>query len=108
MERYSQKFGRLILQTPEFFLGLPIEGSLQSALRQVNPGIYRNFVNKAEYLFEVSHESQNYLGKPVGMIVKLSQLEMSEAHVRSLFLKIIPDFPIHSHPLYLFPIFNGI
>ncbi len=89
----------------QLFLGAPIEGAFASVFNCANPDLLLTFVkNDSDYLSTIVYGPKTYLGKSLGVIYELAQLELSEAHLRSLVKKLFPDFPSESLTLYLIPI----
>lgn len=87
------------------FLGFAVDQLYVDKLAQVNPHLLETFIQKdGEYLSEVQHNEIRFLGKHVGKIVALPQLELLEANIYSLLKKMVPDFPYEEAPLYLFSI----
>jgi len=87
------------------FLGFPVNPSFAAQLSLVNPDIVRYFVKQnGDYLIEISHFNQLYLGKYIEGIASFSQLELLETHIHSLLKKLTPDFSCQEVPLILFPV----
>lgn len=85
------------------FLGTPLEGQLQIALQQVDPHLLSTFL-KEDYLQKATLDKQVFLGKALDTVAALPQLELSEAHLRSLLKRLLPDYPVESLSLHLLPI----
>ena len=85
------------------FLGAPLKGQLQIALEGVDPHLLSTFL-KEDYLQKSSLSGQIFIGKTLETVAALPQVELSEAHLRSLFKRLLPDYPVESLSLQLFPI----
>ncbi|MCE5318940.1 MAG: hypothetical protein LLG04_16450 [Parachlamydia sp.] len=89
------------------FLGTPLEGQLQIAFERVDPQLLTTFM-KEDYLQKTSQKTtlgnQVFIGKTLETVAALPQLELSEAHLRSLLKKLLPDYPVESLSLHLLPI----
>lgn len=57
-----------------------------------------------EYLNEFSYKGMRFLGKGLGSMISLSELELIEKNIYSLLKKVVSQFPYEEVPLYLFPI----
>lgn len=91
----------------QLFLGFPVDDLYSKQLDQVNPNLVKAFIQENEdYLTETHYNEMRFIGKVVGEIIALPQLELLEQNVYSLLKKIVPDFPYKEVPLYLFPIKN--
>lgn len=86
----------------QLFLGIPLEGDLLSLYGSLNPKLLELFLG--DYLRTVTFQKREFLGKAMGMVSTLPQIELSEAHLRSLLSKLFPQYPVHNFPLYLIPI----
>jgi hypothetical protein len=88
------------------FLGFPVDALYELQLAQANPNIVALFVQKTndEYLREIFHNEIRFLGKNIGKMTSLTQLELLENNIYSLLKKLVADFPYDEIPLYLFPV----
>lgn len=84
------------------FLGVKVTQLLHKELEAI-PEEKRAILinNQGEYLH--SHEDSNglYLGKPITLPHSIKDLELTEAHILSLFHRLIPQFDTHHNPLQL-------
>lgn len=89
----------------QLFLGFPVDELFAQALDKVNPNVIAQFIqDEDDYLQEITHNEMKFLGKPIGKMIALPQLDLLEANIYSLLKKLVQDFPYEEVPLYLFPI----
>jgi len=89
----------------QLFLGFPVDAIYASELEKVNPNLVSQYVQDSDdYLREVIQNELRFLGKNIGKIITLSQLELIEANIYSVLKKLVPDYPYEETPLYVFPI----
>lgn len=86
----------------QLFLGAPLKGQLQIALEGVDPHLLSTFL-KEDYLQKTTLYGQVFMGKTLETIASLPQVELSEAHLRSLFKRLLPDYPVESLSFHLLP-----
>lgn len=79
----------------DLFLGIHIDVELKTALSLANPHLVALFLTGGDYLSELSHENQHYIGKPLPPSPTLSQLESIEIHLLSMIKKLAPHYPFH-------------
>lgn len=84
------------------FVGHPVDGNLERALRKLDPDHVSLYLGSEGYLQEVESSGHKFWGKKVGAELDFEALSMSEAHVESLLRKLLPDY--HFKELLLFPI----
>ncbi|NGX43693.1 MAG: hypothetical protein K940chlam7_01993 [Chlamydiae bacterium] len=93
----------------QLFLGFPVDALFEKEIEKINPNVVAQFIQKeGDYLRDITHDGMRFLGKNVGKIIVLPQLEMLEANIYSILKKIVPDFPYQEVPLYLFAIEDNI
>lgn len=85
------------------FLGAPLAGQLKIAFDQVDRSIISSFLNE-DYLQKTVSGDQVFIGKTLEAVTALTQLELTEAHLRSLLKRLLPDYPVESLSLHLLPI----
>ncbi len=89
----------------DLFLGFPVDPLYQAALSKANPKIVAQFIQGSDdYLKEVVHGNMRFLGKNIGKMISLAELELLEKNVYSLLKRLVSEFPYEEAPLYLFPI----
>lgn len=89
----------------DLFLGFPVDPLYQAALSKANPKIIAQFVQgSGDYLIEVLHRDMRFLGKNIGKMITLAELELLEKNIYSLLKRLVSEFPYEETPLYLFPI----
>ena len=89
----------------QLFLGFPVDTLFSQEMEKANPNVVAQFIQKeGDYLREIFHNDMTFLGKEIGKIVSLPQLELLEENIYSLLKKVVPEFPYQETPLYLFPI----
>lgn len=89
----------------DLFLGFPLESSFIQELNAVNPNIKSLYIQEgSEYLQQITHEGQAYLGKVIDKMVNTESLELYEANILSLIQKIVPNYPYSGLTLVLFSI----
>ena len=86
------------------FLGFPVSASYSEALAKIDPQIIKMFIsdNEDSYLNEVTFEGTQYIGKYVGEVAALSELELLQQNIYSILNKMIPNHTCESVPLVLF------
>ncbi len=86
------------------FLGFPLSASSSQALAQINPQLMKMYISDQEdsYLNEVTFEGATYIGKYVGEIATVSELELLQQNIYSILNKMIPNHTCESVPLILF------
>ena len=83
----------------ELFFGFPIEQDLERLLRKSTPQILRIFIdNKSEYLHELIHEEKRYLGKFLGEMATIDDLELIQSNIYSIVKRIAGECDFSSHP----------
>ncbi len=86
------------------FLGIRVDDALDQALADVNPHLLDHLVkNGSDYLHETTLENQRYIGKNLGRISEIENLDLLEANIYSLLKKLLPDYPFEPTSLVLFP-----
>lgn len=90
----------------QLFLAFPSTLSYQAALAQVAKPVRSLFIQNVdgEYLQEIIHEGQVYLGKQMGSCVDLAKLESMQMHIYSLLKRLVADFNYKEHPLIVLAI----
>jgi hypothetical protein len=89
----------------QIFLGFHLSTSYQECLRETPLPVRSLFIqDNGEYLAQINYEDSSYLGKSLGPLVELQNLELLEANVYSLLRRLVPDYPYERHPLILLPI----
>ncbi|MFQ5728768.1 MAG: hypothetical protein ACE5GN_00205 [Waddliaceae bacterium] len=89
----------------QLFLGFPVDILYSQEMEKANPNVVAQFIRKeGDYLREISHNDMKFLGKEIGKIISLPQLELLEENIYSLLKKVVPEFPYEEAPLYLFPV----
>ena len=75
------------------FIGLAIDEELATAIGKVDSKLYAYFVNstKEEYLCEVEHSGQKFVGKFFPSPMKLKKLAVLEENVISIIRKILNE-----------------
>lgn len=91
----------------ELFLGFPVDPLFAVALGKTNPFAVKQFLGGGDYLTDLTHNDMRYLGKFLGKISTLPQLELVENNVYSLLKRVVPNFPYQETPLYLFTIIHA-
>lgn len=86
----------------QLFLGIAIDQEIKLHLEKVSPFLKNALIqDNSDYLHEIEVDTVTYLGKKIGKLVYLHQLEMSEKNVRSLLQKLLPEYP-QTKPLMIF------
>ena len=90
----------------QLFLAFPSTSSYQVALAQVAEPIRSLFIQNSdgEYLQEIFHQDQVYLGKQLGSCVDLTRLESLQMHIYSLLKRLVADYDYKEHPLVVLAI----
>ncbi|CUI16034.1 conserved hypothetical protein [Candidatus Protochlamydia naegleriophila] len=90
----------------QLFLAFPSTSSYQVALAQVADPIRSLFIQNCdgEYLQEIVHQGQVYLGKQMGVCVDLAKLESLHMHIYSLLKRLVADYDYKGHPLVVLAI----
>lgn len=85
------------------FLGFPVSASYSEALRKIDPQIMKMFVsdNEDSYLSEITFENILYIGKYVGEVITVSELELLQQNIYSILNKMIPNHMCLNVPLVL-------
>lgn len=84
------------------FLGVPLEGQFQVAFDGADPILLSTFLN-AEYLEKTAFNGQIFIGKRLETVAALPQVVLTEAHLRSLFRRLLPDYSMESLSFTLIP-----
>jgi hypothetical protein len=88
----------------QLFFGVPLTEDLEKSLGQVSLKFREVFIQPTEeYLREITHRDQRYIGKFIGDFADLPQLELAETHIYSILSKLVPNYPFKSLPLIVFP-----
>lgn len=86
----------------ELFLGYPITGALEQELGRVNPALLPLFTQGGdEYLVDLQVEGVRYLGKHLGPMSDLGELELAERNIVSLMKRLLPTYPFQEQSLTL-------
>jgi hypothetical protein len=92
----------------QLFLGIKINESLSTHLAKANPNLLALLIqDESIYLQKISHQENDYIGKYVGNLVSLAQLELIELNILSLLKKICPDCPTQGFSVILFSSLNN-
>lgn len=84
------------------FLGFCVTREFSAALDQVNPGLKTLLLEGGEhYLQEHQMADARYLGKNLGEMTDLTELELVEKNIYSLLQRLVPSFPVEEYPLTL-------
>lgn len=87
----------------QLFLGVEIDDNLSNMLAKANPRLLELLIqNEPIYLQRASCQRKDYLGKYVGDLISLSQLELIELNIMSLLKKISPEYTPQPFSLVLF------
>lgn len=89
------------------FLGFPIDDEFSNHLNGVDPKILKIFIRSdtSDYLRELEHRGQRFIGKEVGPISDINILPLLQTNIYSLLKKIVPSYPCENIALTLFPFF---
>ena len=82
----------------KLFLGFCIDDIFQHELKKTNPYLISLLIGKEEYLEQISSNGKCYLGKYLAAFPTVDQLEISEKHLLSLLLKLVPQYPFPNNP----------
>jgi len=75
----------------QLFLGLKIDENLEAELKNTNPNLVEYFINSTdEYLHEIEHQGERFLGKFLGNIVELAHIPLIENNIHSIITKLTP------------------
>lgn len=86
----------------ELFLGFPITGSLEQELGRVNPALLTLFTQGGdEYLVDLYVEGTRYLGKHLGSMSDLGELELAGRNIVSLMKRLVPSYSFQEQSLLL-------
>lgn len=87
----------------QLFLGVEIDTDLAELLDKANPRLLDLLIqNEPIYLQKTAYNDREYLGKYVGDIVNLPQLELIELNIMSLLKKISPNYSPKEMSIILF------
>lgn len=82
----------------KLFLGIPSNEALQKELARANPCLRSLFMGGGDYLTEITHSQQRYIGKPIPLSIPVNQLENLEEHILSLLRKLTPEYAFSKNP----------
>lgn len=83
----------------DLFLGFLVDANLDSLLKNINPNVGKFFINNSsDYLHEISYKSRRYIGKFIGEMSSLEDLDLCYANMESIFRKLIPDYALSANP----------
>ena len=86
----------------KLFFGFEVEASLEDALSKANSHAVQLFINNSsEYLHEVFHNGNRYIGKFIGEISSPSELELLQANIYSITKKLVPNYDFNLNPAVL-------
>lgn len=84
------------------FLGFPVDPLFAEKLKKANPALLNAFIQEGgEDLCEINYRQMRYIGKRLGSIISLDNLELLEKNIYSFLKRLVPDFPYEEAPLYL-------
>jgi hypothetical protein len=87
----------------QLFLGTPIQSTWKEDLN--NSSLFPIFVKNSDpNLYKISHQGQQYLGKPAGRITEVSSLDLLEQNIFGLLKKILPELQKELTPFFLLAI----
>lgn len=91
----------LIVLNVSLFLGLPVDAAYEKALAKIDPQVRELFISNAKesYLNQVTVDDVCYLGKFLGDIAYVPELELLEKNIYSILNKMIPNHSCESIPL---------
>jgi hypothetical protein len=90
----------------DLFLAFPVNSEYRSNLDLVPEGIRSLFIQNKnkDYLQSFDHEGQSYLGKNLGSLVDLRDLDSAYSNLISLLQRLIPDVPYEHKDIQLLAI----
>lgn len=91
----------------KLFLGYLIDACYEKHLSKANPQLLSLFTSpNGEYLHQLLHQDQNYLGRFLPSPHSLSDIELLKPHIFSLLKRLAPDYTYENSQLWLFPVVN--
>ena len=82
------------------FLGVENTRELETLINKANPHAVSIFINNdSEYLQKCIYQNKLYIGKIMSVPTELSNIDLLEANIESLFRKFIPEFSLSTFPL---------
>lgn len=89
----------------QLFLGFPVDALYAAELDKVNPNLVSQYVQESDdHLREIIQNEMRFIGKNIGKIITLPQLDLIENNIYSVLSKLVQDYPYDETPLYIFPI----
>ena len=91
---------RFFLYQTILFFGLPIDSTLDSLIKKIDPEISSIFIGGIDspYLSIIEHQGERFIGKYAGEIALLDELELLQTNIFSLLDKIFPEFSVIDRP----------
>lgn len=85
------------------FLGFPVNDSYSQLINALDSNVKQLFISEnGLYLEEVFFEGKCYIGKSLGIVTNLEDLELLEKNIYSILSKFIPRYTHEDFPLVLF------
>jgi hypothetical protein len=83
------------------FLGLRLDASYEKSLAEMDPRLRELYISDQpeSYLNQIVLNNISYLGKSLGEIIYISDLELLEKNIYSILHKIIPGHSHENRPL---------
>lgn len=92
------------MYSARLFLGFAVDPIFAEKLEKANPALLKEFIqDDGDYLCEIHHRQLHYIGKQLGHIVSMDQLELLENNIFSFLKRLVPEFPYEETQLYLIP-----
>lgn len=89
----------------ELFLGLKKDRDLDQLMAKIPEELKTLFFSKqGGYLQQLQIKDEVYLGKYLGSVVDVSELDLCIANVTSLFNKFIPEYQVNIDDLRVLPV----
>lgn len=76
----------------ELFLGIPLLEELYSEWISCEQFLKNNYFQIDAELFEITFQDTLYFAKKLEKIVPVAQLDVAEAHLKSILMQILPHF----------------
>jgi hypothetical protein len=86
------------------FAGLLVSADLQIHLNQADTNLKAAFLQSSDYLQFITYQDQLYIGKQMGDLLAVAELENVHLHLSSLLKRLLADYSYDPYSLVLISI----
>ncbi len=87
----------------ELFFGFSADSFFEEMVKKANPHIVKTFINNSseEYLHELYHNGKRYIGKYIGSMGLVNEIELLEKNIYSIAARLAQGYDFKGNPAVL-------